>query len=142
MVYLRSLIILSIFLLPVIAVGSEPSGDAREFAKQFHAAHDAGDYAAIEKLIYWEGVDQKMRDITENQIKDNLSRKIKRCYVTKRPSMFSTKDYKLGGKTYGLNLTPIGTLRVEYDTRDNMSVTYNVGKHDGSYFITIAALRG
>ena len=141
MTCIRSLIITSILLLPAISAGSELPESAEQFAKQFHAAHDAGDYSAIENLIYWEGVEQKMKDDTERQIKVNFSRKIKRCYVTRRPSIFSTKDFKLGNKTYGLNLTPIGTFRVEFDSPDNMEAIYNVGRKNDKLFITIAAPR-
>ena len=60
-IYLRTLIIASTLLLPTIIVGDELSESAAQLAKQFCSAHTAGDYPAIEKLIYWQGVEKKMK---------------------------------------------------------------------------------
>lgn len=139
--YLRTLIIASTLLLSTITVGDELPESAAELAKQFCSAHTAGDYAAIEKLIYWQGVEKKMKNDTEQQISARFPMKIRRCYVTSRPSVFSAKSYNMNGKTYRPNLKPIGTLRVEFDLRDNFMTGFLVGKANGNFYITLAAPR-
>lgn len=141
MSYLRSIIFLSVSLLPTITAGSELLRSAEQLALQFQAAHGAGDYPRIENLIYWEGVEQKMKEDTEKRIRRNFSMKIRRCYVTSDPAVFSASDYRIGNKTYGLNLTPIGNLRVEFESPNDLRTIYFVGKIDGKYFITLAAPR-
>lgn len=141
MIYLRLLIILSISLLSAITVGSEQLRSAEQLAQQFQEAHAAGDYSRIENLIYWEGVEQKMREDTEKQIKETFTMKIARSYVTSGPTVFPSSDYRMGNKTYGLNLTPVGNLRVEFESPNGIMTVYFVGEINGKYFITLAAPR-
>lgn len=141
MTYLRLIIILSISLLPTITVGSELLRSAEQLALQFQEAHGAGDYFRIENLIYWNGVEQKMKEDTEKRIRTNFPIKIRRCYVTNDPAVFSATDYRVGNKIYGMNLTPIGSLQVEFESPNDLRNIYFVGKIDGKYFITLAAPR-
>jgi len=73
--------------LPTITVGSELLRSAEQLALQFQAAHDAGDYSRIEILIYWKGVEQKMKEDTEKRIRENFPMKIRRCYVDRKQNI-------------------------------------------------------
>jgi len=138
---LRLVIISFILVLPAIAMGAELQRSAEQLAFQYKAAHDAGDYSRIEDLIYWVGVEQKMKEDTEKQIKLNFPIKIKRCYVTNSPAVFSANDYKVGNKTYGMNLTPIGSLHVEFESPNGFETVSFVGINDGKYFIILESLK-
>lgn len=139
--YLRLIIISSSLILPAITIGAEFLRSAEQLAIQYQAAHNAGDYSGIEDLIYWGGVDQKMKKDTENQIRVEFPIKIRRSYVTNSPTVFSGKDYKEGGKTYGLNLTPVGSLHLEFESHNGLESIFFVGISNGKYFITLAALK-
>ena len=135
--YIYSFIITAVLSIPAISAAFEMERSSTQLARQFHEAHIAGDYSKIEELIYWDGVEPKMRADFEKRIKDQFKLNIKRCYATSRSPTFylSNNSYRIGNKSYKPNLKPEGVLQVEFDTRDNMMSGYNIGKKDDKYYI-------
>jgi len=148
MTFIQSVTLILLFSVSSITLASDlidrsdlVDKSAEQLAQKFCAAHDAADYSAIENLIHWDGIEQARRKETEQQIRSYFSLKTKRCYASKQPSIFSTGDFKLKGKTYGLNLKPAGTLVVEFISVNGMNMNYIIGKNDGKYLITVSVPR-
>ena len=137
MTYIHSFIITAVLSLPAISAAVEMERSSTQLARQFHEAHVAGDYSKIEELVYWNGVEPKMRADFEKTIKDQFKLKIRRCYATSRSPVFSISNssYRIGNKSYKPNLKPEGVLQVEFDTWDSLTNGYPIGKKGGKYYI-------
>jgi hypothetical protein len=141
---LVNLVLLAQFFMPLLLMASSLSEQAEELSSAFKIALDSQDYSKVEKLIYFEGVEQKTIDSVARHIKNDFGRKVKNCYVTEIPKDQKT-EYRLNNKLYRTNLSPIGLLRVEFESNNNsgtpkhIASTYLVGKINGKYLITLAA---
>jgi hypothetical protein len=115
-----------------------------ELAARYQEAHEAGDFAALRGLVFWEGVDELTRSSVERQIEKELGRGIESVRVESLSEGFAL-EYTLDGVTYRPNLEPVRRLRIEFtqseesETVTSTSMSFLVGEREGAYLITASA---
>jgi len=124
---------------------SASSRSAQQLMDLFKQAHEKRDMEAIRRLVYWEGVDAKTREIVESGISGDFGLPVKRTFMEKL-SEDEKLQYTMGGVTYQPNLNPIGRMRVEFAPPPEGQATtqtsgYLIGVKDGKHYIATAAAR-
>lgn len=120
-----------------VAVGVA-AGPAERLAEEYRSAHRAGDLAALQSLVYWEGASDRTREKITARLQKYFGHSIEA--IEFRPLRADHTINLPSG--YAPNLEPLGYLAIEFrDPADEYrfrGVSFVVGEHNGAYLITVA----
>ena len=127
----------SLLLAMTVAVGVA-ADPADRLAEQYRSAHRAGDLAALQGLVYWEGASDRTREMITDRLQKHFGHDIE--VIEFRPLRADHTINLPAG--YAPNLKPLGYLAIEFhDPADEYrfrGVSFVVGEHNGVYLITVA----
>ena len=129
--------------LPALGQTSDAPSDEAEFVAQFQSALEQGDRKAIERLSYWDGVDDEHRQVQEKGQESIFEQEVHKIELRPVPAGYRSK-YVSRGVEYRINLPVEGLLRIEFagDFETHESRLFPYGKHEGGYYIARVAKVG
>jgi hypothetical protein len=128
---IRFCLIISIFLFTATAFAF---GQADILVKRYSEAHNAGNFEALQELVYWEGATDMTRENVVKRLKMGLEHPIKQIKFSP-----ATNSDQFSTKAFEPNLEPVGRLVITIESPDGETEkSFIVGEHDGEYMISVA----
>jgi len=116
----------------VLAKDAPPPATADQLAQRFKSALQAKDRNAVLALFNWDGVADWVKEDTQDDVDDWLTRNLKGVNLAPLPADFSPTN-QTQNLRFWINVKPVGVVEAHFT--DGFGVGYPYGKNGDRYYI-------